>query len=68
MGTSLTTFSLKMLQTISYKSIRPYAEHLVVLREWESNTLVSKLQKNITKVIQKAVSGDPVVELVNVAQ
>lgn len=67
-GTPLTTFSLKMLQPISYKPISPYAEYLVILKEWESSTLVSKLQENITKAIQKAVSGDPVVELINVAQ
>ena len=67
-GTPLTTFSLKMLQPISYKPICPYAEYLIVLREWANHTLVCKLQESITRAIQKAVSGDPVVELINVAQ
>jgi hypothetical protein len=67
-GTPLTTFASKMLQPISYKPICPYAEYLVVLKEWENSKLVCKLQESITRAIQKAVSGDPVVELINVAQ
>ena len=67
-GTPLTTFSLNMLQPIPYKPICPYAEYLVVLKEWGNDTRVSKLQESITGAILKAVSGDPVVELINVAQ
>ena len=67
-GTPLTTFSLNMLQPIPYKPICPYAEYLVVLKEWGNDTLVSKLQESITGAILKAVSGDPVIELIKVAK
>jgi hypothetical protein len=66
-GTPLTTFASKILRPISYKPICSYAEYLVVLKEWADHTLVHKLQENITREIQKSVSGDPVVELINVA-
>ena len=66
-GIPLTTIALNRLQPISYKPICPYAEYLVVLKELENHTLVCRLQESITRSIQKAVSGDPVVELINVA-
>ena len=67
-GIPFTLYTSKALQPISYKPICPYAEYLVVLKEWENSTIVCKLQESITRAIQKAVSGDPVVELINVAQ
>ena len=57
-----------MLQPIPYKPICPYAEYLVVVKEWGNDTLVSKLQESITGAILEAVSGDPVIELIKVAK
>jgi hypothetical protein len=67
-GTPLTTFTSKTLQPVSRKPICPYAEYLVVLKEWENSTLVCKLHESITGAIMKAVSGDPVIELIKVAK
>ena len=67
-GTPLTTFTSKTLQPVSYKPICPYAEYLVVLKEWENSTLICKLYESITGAIIKAVSGDPVIELIKVAK
>lgn len=65
-GTPLTSVVLKALQPISYKQICPYAEYLVVLKEWENHPMVNKLQESITREIGLAISGNPASELIKI--
>jgi hypothetical protein len=65
-GTPLTPIISKDLQPVTYNPICPYAEYLVVLKEWEEHPLVAKLKETIGKSLITGIGAYSASELINI--
>lgn len=65
-GTPLTPIISSNLAPMSYKPICPYAEFLVVRKEWENHPLVLKLQESITKALRAQIANDYTGDLIKI--
>lgn len=65
-GTPLTPIASRALKPICHKQFGPYAEYLVVLKDWESHPCVEKLRESITMEIRFAISAKPASEHIKI--
>lgn len=65
-GTPLTPIITKDLKPISHEPLCPYAEYLVVRKEWEHHQMVTKLHEDIARSLATRTSTYPAEELIAV--